>query len=74
MGEDHRVMGGQRLELVRCGGEGQAGDAAIFSATFSAKPTGEARPVPTAVPPCASSISEGSVLSMRAMPLVSCWV
>ena len=29
--------------------------AAIRSATFSAKPTGAFRPVPTAVPPCASS-------------------
>ena len=43
------------------------------SATISAKPTGALRPVPTAVPPWASSISAGSVISMRLMPLATCW-
>ena len=38
---------------------------AIRSATFSAKPTGALSPVPTAVPPCASSIRPGKVSSMR---------
>ena len=33
--------------------------AAIFSATFSANPTGALSPVPTAVPPCANCISIG---------------
>ncbi|MNS94008.1 hypothetical protein D3C72_1282090 [compost metagenome] len=47
--------------------------AAICSATFSAKPTGAFRPVPTAVPPWASSISLGRVCSMRSMPLATCW-
>jgi hypothetical protein len=72
MGHHHRVVGGQRLELVGRGGERQAGDLGDFSATFSAKPSGEARPVPTAVPPWASSISIGSVISMRLMPFSSC--
>ena len=46
--------------------------AAIRSATLSAKPAGALRPVPTAVPPCASSISMGSVSSIRAMPFSTC--
>ena len=48
--------------------------AAMRSATFSAKPFGALSPVPTAVPPCASCISAGSVSSMRAMPFSTCWV
>jgi len=46
---------------------------AILAATRSAKPAGEARPVPTAVPPCASSISAGSVSSIRLMPFSICF-
>ena len=45
---------------------------AILAATFSAKPTGALRPVPTAVPPCASCISIGSDISTRTMPLATC--
>ncbi len=46
--------------------------AAMRAATLSAKPTGEARPVPTAVPPWASCMSIGSVISMRLMPFSIC--
>jgi DNA invertase Pin-like site-specific DNA recombinase len=45
---------------------------AIFAATSLSKPFGALRPVPTAVPPCASSISDGSVCLMRAMPFSIC--
>ena len=45
---------------------------AIRSATFSAKPIGAFRPVPTAVPPCASSIRPGSVSSMRLIDEATC--
>jgi hypothetical protein len=49
-------MGGQRLELVGSGVNGRPVISRSFAATFSAKPSGEAfRPVPTAVPPWASS-------------------
>ena len=44
------------------------------SATFSAKPTGAFSPVPTAVPPWASSINAGNVAFIRAIPLSSCCV
>ncbi|MNI63387.1 hypothetical protein D3C73_1187530 [compost metagenome] len=39
----------------------------ISLATFSAKPIGAFRPVPTAVPPCASFESAGSVSSILAI-------
>ena len=45
---------------------------AIFAATFSPYPAGEFKPVPTAVPPIASSYSPGSVSSMRSMSASSC--
>ena len=45
---------------------------AILRATFSAKPLGALRPVPTAVPPCASCMSSGRVWRMRAMPFSTC--
>ncbi len=46
--------------------------AAMRSATASAKPIGALRPVPTAVPPWASSISDGIVLSIRRIPFSTC--
>ncbi len=46
--------------------------AAMRSATLSAKPTGALRPVPTAVPPCASSCRPGSVSSMRLIDEATC--
>ncbi len=45
---------------------------AMLRATFSAKPFGALRPVPTAVPPCASCMRAGSVCWMRAMPFSTC--
>ncbi len=47
--------------------------AAMRSATLTSKPLGLASPVPTAVPPCASSISIGIVISMRATPFSTCF-
>src|SRR6201996_7580478 len=46
---------------------------AICSATILSKPMGAFRPVPTAVPPWANSISLGIDCSIRAMPL-AIWV
>ena len=46
---------------------------AMAAATFSAKPLGALRPVPTAVPPWASCMRSGMVDSMRRMPFSS-WV
>jgi hypothetical protein len=62
----------QRLELVRRRGEGDAGDRGDVLATFSAKPIGAFSPVPTAVPPCASSCRPGSVSSMRLIEEATC--
>ena len=56
------VVKGRRVILAMC------------SATFSAKPLGALRPVPTAVPPWASCMSIGNVCSMRAMPFWICCV
>ena len=44
----------------------------ISLANSSAKPFGALRPVPTAVPPCASSIRRGSTPSTRAMQASIC--
>ncbi|MNT81423.1 hypothetical protein D3C72_2210180 [compost metagenome] len=44
----------------------------ISSATFSAKPIGALRPVPTAVPPWASLDSAGRVSSILAMAEATC--
>ena len=46
MCEDHGIMGGQRLELVGRGDEGQAGDASDFFRHLLGKADGciEARP------------------------------
>ena len=46
--------------------------AEMRSATCSANPIGAFSPVPTAVPPWASSISFGRVSSIRSMPLAIC--
>ena len=51
---DHGVVRGQRLELVRRGDEGQAGDLGELRGDRSANPGCVLSPVPTAVPPCAS--------------------
>ena len=51
------------------------GSLVIFAmrfATSSANPIGAFKPVPTAVPPCASCISMGSVCSILAMPFCTC--
>ena len=45
---------------------------AIFAAALSPNPGGELRPVPTAVPPMASSCSPCSVCSIRAASASSC--
>ena len=45
---------------------------AIFAADASAKPAGAFNPVPTAVPPIASSYRPGSVSSIRRMSASSC--
>jgi hypothetical protein len=66
-------VGGQRLELVRRGGEGQAGDGGDALGDLLGEADGAFRPVPTAVPPWASSISAGRVCSMRSMPFSTCW-
>ena len=47
--------------------------AAILAATSSAKPTGALRPVPTAVPPWASSSRPGWARRMRLRPFSTCW-
>ena len=47
--------------------------AAMRSATILSKPTGALRPVPTAVPPCASCISLGRDCSIRSIPFWT-WV
>ncbi len=52
---DHRVMGGQRLEFIRGGDEGEAGDLGHPSGDGFAPALGRIQPVPTAVPPWASS-------------------
>ena len=52
--------------------KGSPVSSAISFAIRSANPLGALRPVPTAVPPWASCISSGSVLSMRAMPFSIC--
>ena len=43
-----------------------------FTAIAAPNPSGAFNPVPTAVPPCASSISIGMVISMRLMPFSTC--
>ena len=45
---------------------------ASSAAMSSAKPARVLSPVPTAVPPCASSCSRGSTASTRAMPFATC--
>mmetsp|Transcript_11124 Transcript_11124/g.23867 ORF Transcript_11124/g.23867 Transcript_11124/m.23867 type:complete len:330 (-) Transcript_11124:314-1303(-) len=47
--------------------------AAMRAATATSYPLGALRPVPTAVPPRASSLTMTSAFSMARMPLVSCW-
>jgi len=61
--------GRQGLELVGAVVKAMPVILAMRSATILSKPMGAFRPVPTAVPPWASSISLGMVCSMRAMPL-----
>ena len=62
--EDDRVVRGERLELVRRGDERQARAAPTSSAATRAPNSGGAfSPVPTAVPPSASSPRCGSALA-----------
>ena len=53
--EHHGVMGGERLELVGRGDEGQAGDRGDVGGDLVVPALAVFSPVPTAVPPCASS-------------------
>ena len=52
--------------------KGRAVSSATFAAKASAKRGCALSPVPTAVPPCASAKSPGSVASMRAIPSATC--
>ena len=51
---------------------GRPVSSAIFAAAASPNPAGAFRPVPTAVPPIASSYRPGRVCSIRAMSASSC--
>ena len=52
---DHRVVRGERLEFVLRGDERQAGDLCDLLRELLGEARRAFRPVPTAVPPCASS-------------------
>ena len=68
-----RIVRGERLELVRRGAEGDTGQAGDLRDDGGIEPGGALSPVPTAVPPCASSSSSFSQThSSRARQRCSC--
>ena len=53
---------------------GRPVNCSTFCAKLSANPFVELIPVPTAVPPCANSMTRGMQALMRSIPYFTCWV